>query len=353
MHPNLIGDYPHLCSTLRNDVNVAFVHRMKIGNWWIIANNPVKYKGDSHDPKLAGNGWRVMKKQLIRWLMIFDALALTAFAAWWFLRPAPSAPRFDGTRAYADIVAQVNFGARVPGSDASAQARAYFTGQLTAAGWAVSALPGTRMGHDFVNILATRKITAPEILLLAHYDSRMAADNDPDPANHALPVPGANDGASGMAVLLELARVLPADAPVALLLVDAEDQGNLPGWDWILGSSEYAARMSSRPRAVILLDMIGDADLNIYQERNSDPALTASIWAVAKRLGYETIFIPETKYRVIDDHTPFLEKGLSAVDLIDLDYPYWHTISDTPDKISAHSLQAVGDVLLQWILENP
>ncbi|GAB4501039.1 MAG: M28 family peptidase [Anaerolineales bacterium] len=293
-----------------------------------------------------------MKKSLFRWLMIFDALALSGLAAWWFLRPAPAAPHFDGARAYADVVAQVNFGARVPGSAASAQARDYFTTQLTAAGWTVSALPGVSMGHDFINLTAKRGNQPPEILLLAHYDSRMAADNDPNPANHKKPVPGANDGASGVAVLLELARVLPAETPVALLLVDAEDQGNLPGWDWILGSSEFAAQMSDRPRAVILLDMIGDADLTIYQERNSDPALTASLWAVAKRLGYESIFIPESKYRVIDDHLPFLEKGLPAVDLIDLDYPYWHTLADTPDKVSAASLQVVGEVLLTWILEN-
>jgi len=334
-------------------MNVAFVHRMKIGNWWIITSNPVKYKGDSHGPKLAKNGQRGMKKHIIHRLMIFDALALTAFAAWWFLRPSPSAPRFDGTRAHADVVTQVNFGARIPGSPASARARAYFTEELTAAGWAVLALPGVSMGHDFVNITANRSDRQPEILLVAHYDSRMAADNDPNPGNHALPVPGANDGASGAAVLLELARVLPAEAPVALLLVDAEDQGNLPGWDWILGSREFAAQMAYRPRAVILLDMIGDADLNIYQERNSDTALTASIWATAKRLGYESLFIPQPRYRVIDDHVPFLEKSLPAVDLIDLDYPYWHTLADTPDKVSAHSLQAEGDVLLQWIVENP
>lgn len=292
-----------------------------------------------------------MKKKFIRWLMVFDALTLTALAAWWFFRPAPAA-RFDGERAYADVVAQVNFGARIPGSQASARARAYFTSQFSAAGWNVAALSAARMGHNFTNILATRKSTASQILLLAHYDSRMSADSDPDPGNHALPVPGANDGASGVAVLLEMARVLPAEAPVTLLLVDAEDQGNLPGWDWILGSSDFAAQMDFRPRAVILLDMIGDADLNIYQERNSDPALTASIWAVAKRLGYESLFIPQPRYRVTDDHVPFLDQGLPAVDLIDLDYPHWHTLADTPDKVSAASLQAVGEVLLTWLLEN-
>ena len=98
------------------------------------------------------------------------------------------------------------------------------------------------------------------------------------------------------------------------------------------------------------MDMIGDADLNIYMEKNSDPELTRQIWETAKMMGYEDAFIPETKFRVTDDHIPFLNAGIPAVDLIDLDYPYWHTISDTPDKVSAESLEIVGNTLLHWIL---
>ena len=102
------------------------------------------------------------------------------------------------------------------------------------------------------------------------------------------PVPGANDGASGVAVLLELARVLPADleGQVWLAFFDSEDQGNLPGWDWILGSRALANSLTDKPDAVIVVDMIGDANLNIPQERNSDPGLTAEIWDTAARLGY-------------------------------------------------------------------
>jgi glutaminyl-peptide cyclotransferase len=107
--------------------------------------------------------------------------------------------------------------------------------------------------------------------------------------------------------------------------------------------------MTIQPQAVVIVDMIGDADLNIYMEKGSDAGLTRQIWKTAKTLGYESAFIPEEKYQVLDDHVPFIEKGLRAVDIIDLDYPYWHTLQDTPDKVSAASLQKVGDTLLAWI----
>jgi hypothetical protein len=98
--------------------------------------------------------------------------------------------------------------------------------------------------------------------------------------------------------------------------------------------------------------MIGDADLNIYKERNSNPELTDEIWAVAKELGHESKFIPEYRHSMIDDHTPFLEAGIPAVDIIDFDYPYWHTVQDTPDKVSAESLQAVGETLRAWVMQQ-
>jgi len=261
--------------------------------------------------------------------------------------PTPP-PSFDGQLAYAHVLAQDALGPRTPGSAAHAQFIGYAQKEFEKQGWDVSLQYTERMGHAITNILATRQ-ERPPVLLMAHYDSRFYADSDPDPANHSLPVPGANDGASGVAILLELARVLPPDAPVGLLLVDAEDQGNIEGWDWILGSRAFAEALDYAPEAVILLDMIGDADLNIYKEYNSDPQLTEEIWAAAKRLGYEQFFIPEYKYSMLDDHIPFVEKGIRAVDLIDFDYPYWHTIEDTPDKVSPQSLQIVGEVVLAWL----
>ena len=182
----------------------------------------------------------------------------------------------------------------------------------------------------------------------------MKADRDPDPARQDEPVPAANDGASGVAVLLELARVLPKDLnqQIWLVFIDAEDQGELPGWDWLLGSRALAESLKSNPDAVVIIDMIGDADLNIYQERNSNPDLTREIWDTAADLGYSQSFIAQPKYSMIDDHTPFLEKGMRAIDIIDFDYPYWHTTQDTADKVSAESLMAVGDTLLHWLLKQ-
>lgn len=288
-----------------------------------------------------------MYNSTMKTLTIFLALLALILASCAPAAPAPP-PTFDGEFAYAHVLAQDAMGPRTPGSAAHARFIVYAQKEFEKQGWDVSLQETERMGHAITNILATRQ-ERPPVLLMAHYDSRFYADSDPDPANRSLPVPGANDGASGVAVLLELARVLPPDAPVGLLLVDAEDQGNIEGWDWILGSRAFAEALDYHPEAVILLDMIGDADLNIYKERNSDPELTEEIWAAAKRLGYEQFFIPEYKYSVLDDHIPFVEKGIRAVDLIDFDYPYWHTIEDTPDKVSAQSLQIVGEVVLAWL----
>ena len=106
------------------------------------------------------------------------------------------------------------------------------------------------------------------------------------------------------------------------------------------------------PQAVVIVDMIGDADLNIYKEYNSNPELTNEIWDVAKSLGYEDKFIPDHKHSMTDDHTPFLEAGMPAIDIIDFDYPYWHTTQDTVDKVSGESLEIVGKTLWTWATQQ-
>jgi Zn-dependent M28 family amino/carboxypeptidase len=251
------------------------------------------------------------------------------------------------------VQTQVSFGPRVPGSKGHAKIQEWMQDELESAGWQVEIQTSEALGHPIENLVARRSATPPQIILGAHYDTRMFADNDPDPARHTSFVPGANDGASGVAVLLELARSVPEEtAPVWLVFFDAEDNGRIEGWDWILGSREFVENNPLQPRAAIIVDMIGDADLNIYKERNSDPELMEEIWAVAKELGYESKFIPEYKHSMLDDHTPFLEAGIPAVDIIDFDYPYWHTVQDTPDKVSAESLQAVGETLRVWIMQQ-
>ena len=258
---------------------------------------------------------------------------------------------FDGGLAYQYVQYQIELGPRVIGNDAHDNAVNWIREELTNHGWEVSIQDGTRLGIDVHNIIAKRGEGVEWFILGAHYDSRSMADEDADPSMRTEPVPGANDGASGVAVLLELSRIIPEklDKQVWLVFFDAEDDGNIHGKDWILGSQEFVARLEDKPTSVIIIDMIGDSDLNIYLERNSDPTLSMEIWEVASRLGYSDIFIPEYKYRILDDHIPFLRTGIPAVDIIDFDYPYWHTTEDTIDKVSPESLSIVGNTLMYWL----
>jgi Zn-dependent M28 family amino/carboxypeptidase len=148
--------------------------------------------------------------------------------------------------------------------------------------------------------------------------------------------------------------VLPHDleGQIWLVMFDAEDNGHLEGWDWILGSSAFAESLAEVPDGVVVVDMIGDADLQIYLEINSDKNLRTDIWEQAASLGHADVFINEEKFSMLDDHTPFLRLGIPAVDIIDFDYPYWHTLSDTPNKVTADSLQIVGETLLAWLLSR-
>lgn len=261
-------------------------------------------------------------------------------------------PEFDGSRAYQDVAYQVQLGPRYPGSEGHEQMVAWIQEQTNSSGWDTSIQETTALGHPIRNIIARRGEQDPWVILGAHYDTRLFADQDPDLQAQELPVPGANDGGSGVSVLLELARVLPPDLDkeVWLVFFDAEDTGNIPGWDWILGSKAFVENLERKPDQVVVVDMVGDADLNLYLEQNSDPALAMQIWEKAAALGYADQFIQKPKYRMIDDHTPFLQAGITAVDIIDFDYPYWHTTEDTLDKLSAESLDAVGDTLLAWLL---
>jgi len=262
---------------------------------------------------------------------------------------------FDGESAYQYAKQQVEFGPRTPGSDAHQNTVDWIMSELNKNGWKTDLQTDQINDYQLKNIIAYRgekDKDTPWIILAAHYDSRFFADRDPNPENQLLPVPGANDGASGVAVLLELARVLPIDLEknVWLVFFDAEDQGQIDNWDWILGSRSFVDNMQGTPDYVVLLDMIGDADLNIYFERNSNTELQQEIWMIASELGYSEFFIPEYKYSILDDHIPFVEKGITAIDIIDFNYPHWHTIEDTIDKISPESLEAIGRTIFHWLL---
>ncbi|MFN2286307.1 MAG: M28 family peptidase [Anaerolineae bacterium] len=283
--------------------------------------------------------------------LVLSALLLAACNT-----PTPSGPAtFTGELAYPWVTRQCDLGYRITGTEANRQAGDMIIEELRAQGWDVQEQTFTYMNTPARNILAWKGEAADgsdAILIGAHYDTRRSADEE-DPSQ---PVMGANDGASGVAVLLELARSLAWDTEdrrIYLAFFDAEDNGRLDGWDWIVGSTymaEHWGEAGESPlEAMILVDMIGDADQQVYYERNSDPGLSQALWNIAGQLGYSERIIPEYRYSMLDDHIPFARMGVRAVDMIDFDYPYWHTTQDTPDKVSAESLEAIGRTLEVWL----
>lgn len=196
------------------------------------------------------------------------------------------------------------------------------------------------------------------VLVAAHYDCRPIAENDPDPEYQDKPIPGANDGASGSALLFHFAELMEASPPpvgVDLIFFDGEDYGPPGRTDqYVIGSSYFAQHTTTPYKYGILFDMIGDKSLRIYREEFSQmyaPEITDRVWAKAAELG-ESAFVDSVRHSVIDDHLPLIGAGILTTDIIDFDYPYWHTHEDTPDKCSAASLQAVGTVALGVIYDE-
>ncbi len=290
-------------------------------------------------------------------LALAAAVGYFGYLGYGLRQPTPDAITFSGEEALAHVQTQLEFGPRITGSDEHIAMGDWVIRELSEGGWEVFIQPFEPLESISArNILAVSG-SGPEVIIGAHYDSRIFADADPDSANHTKPVPGANDGASGVAVLLELARSLDVSASgktVCLVFFDAEDNGRIPGWDWILGSRYFVSRLSalpkcSNPEFAVIVDMIGDADQQVYRETNSTGFLVDAIWATAAELGYGDTIVNEPRFAMLDDHTPFLQAGIPAADMIDFDYPYWHTVDDTLDKVSAESLARIGRTLEAWL----
>ncbi|HSB90208.1 MAG TPA: M28 family peptidase [Anaerolineales bacterium] len=263
---------------------------------------------------------------------------------------SPRSVAFDGDRALQLVDVQMSFGARYPGSAGHAAVQLWIEQGLRDAGWMTEGQDFSFEGVPLRNVVGRlESASGPLVILGAHYDTRPRADRDSiDPT---APVPGADDGASGVAVLLELARGLAVARPaceVRLAFFDAEDSGNIGEWDWSLGARHFAGVLDTDPQAVVIVDMVGDRDLRLPRESNSTVSLVDSIWSAARQLGNDA-FVDEAGSSITDDHIPFLERGWPAVDIIDIQYPYWHTTQDTADKLSADSLEQVGTTLAAWL----
>jgi len=280
-------------------------------------------------------------------------------------------PSFSGERAFAHLESICALGPRPSGSAAMARQRALLVEHFRAAGATVSGqafqIRDRRTG-DPVAMENLIVVWHPErrerVLVGVHYDTRPFPDRDPrDPRGVFI---GANDGASGVAVLMELAsmmRPLPGPVGVDFVLFDAEEYVVGARDPYFLGSTffarQYAADVRAeaivhRYRAGVILDMVGDRDLAIWQERHSvewadTRPVVDSIWETARRLGVKQ-FVPRPKHTVDDDHVPLrMIGGIPTCDVIDFDYPAWHTTADTPENCSAESLEAVGRVMLAWL----
>jgi hypothetical protein len=282
------------------------------------------------------------------------------------LGATPGRPSFDGAAALELVRAQVDFGPRIPGSEGHARQLAWMLARLDSLAPDLAADTFTHVltsgdTLELVNVLAR---FAPEatrrMLVLAHWDTRPWSDRASDTTLHDVPVPGANDGASGTAILLELARLLASDAPplgVDLLFVDGEDYG--PGVDdMLLGARRYAARLPAQGRPIygLLLDMVGDADPSFPVEalsaQHANPVVQ-KVWRAADRLGYREYFPTAVGQELVDDHVPLIQAGLPTANVIDFTYGpgnrWWHTPDDTPDKLSAETLRMVGEVVTELI----
>ena len=280
--------------------------------------------------------------------------------------PSVERPPFPGERAHELLVQQVGFGPRIPGQPGHDQQLAWMREHLAARADTLveQAFTQVTSREDTVhltNLLARfNPQSSDRVLLVAHWDTRPRADQSRDPAERSQPVPGANDGASGTAVLMVLADLFHEQGPpigVDLLFVDGEDYGP-ETVDMFLGARYFAANQPPGypPLYGVLIDMIGDADLRLPQEGYSlerAPEVVSRVWAAARDLGYGGIFVETPGGYVTDDHVPLNDGGIRTIDIIDFNYgpnnSFWHTPQDLPVNTSAESLDVVGEVLAELV----
>ena len=284
--------------------------------------------------------------------------------------PPPPAREIDGQAAMAYVRAQVGFGPRVPGTDGHRRTSAWLDSLLRIRADSVIVQSWTHISRQgdslpLKNLVARfNPAAARRVMFLAHWDTRPMADQDTG-ARAKEPIPGANDGGSGVAVLLAMADALKKAPPtigVDLLFVDGEDFGVFSEEvDVLLGSKHYAASPMAGPlpEYAVLLDMVGGKGAVFRKEGYSvtaAPSVVDLVWSTASRLGLSNYFLNETGGSITDDHIPLQQAGFKAINVIaefgsGTTFPYWHTLGDTPDKLAPETLAAVGDVMMALIRE--
>ena len=283
--------------------------------------------------------------------------------------PSTGMMEFDGQLADTLVQRQVAFGPRVPGTAAHAEALAWMTAFLETRAEVTEQMPFTHVTQEgetlsLTNVWASFKPeAASRVLVVAHWDTRPVGEKAANVADRDNPIPGANDGASGVAIVLAIADALaerPPEVGVDLLLTDGEDWGHDPVTlatftpDMFLGARHFAEVRGAtyRPLYGILLDLVGDQEPRFPQEgfsRQFAPEVVARVWDLAQELGYGAVFTASPGQPITDDHVPLNEAGIRTINIIDFDYPFWHTPKDTIDKVSSGTLEIVGDVVLTTI----
>ncbi len=295
-----------------------------------------------------------------KYLLVFTIIILSVV-----IGCSDTIPPFAGEKAMAKLQKQCNFGPRNPGSTGIDQCREYIKTELLKAGAIIEEQPFTEFikGDTIESVNIIGKFyprMGRRILLGAHYDTRPWADKEPDSLLHVQPIIGANDAASGVAVLLQLAEILSTNQPpqygVDMVFFDLEDMGDYGNNNtWALGSSYFAEHYPYYDyEKVIIIDMIGDRNLNIdmeYFSYHNSPQLVNEVWDIAHEEGIKA-FSSTISNAIYDDHYPLILAGYNAIDIIDFDYPHWHTLEDTPDKCSPQSLESVGIVLTKLIYKE-
>jgi glutaminyl-peptide cyclotransferase len=271
---------------------------------------------------------------------------------------------FSGEQALEYAGRQMSFGARSTGTQSSLRMGDWLVQQLTGSGWDVVnqqfLLNESLQGRNIIAVRSPRNAeTAPVLLLTTHYDTRIAADGDATPSRTLLPAPGANNGASGTAVLLELARTLnveSAGSTICLAFFDADANEGLPGWNGRYGSEHFARSVGNdiprcaSPAAVVALDQVGAESPRFAIDPASEPALSAAIWDVAQGLGYGDHFVSEMADQPLPGgQTAFAQEGIPSAVIQDSAFEGGATLSDTLEHLRASTLEQVGRTLQGWV----